>query len=178
MRIIQENVLAGVRLEFRPLLLNKFVVNITTKDSSYCFQYIENAYEKFDKTVSEALHTQTEKTMSPIDLENPPASMVTEAGSDVIKIGEIKTLEFKYVLQIIDGDKNPIVFSNRDVTKTRDSYRQSMGFSIQRAPVKKTGWVHVYPNMICSGTIFHIRQDAENSAPDEVIDVISIAWEE
>jgi hypothetical protein len=140
-----------------------------------CF---ENALRMFDVHVTIALNIQPEKTMSSIDLENPPAKMVTDTGATVLLVGKVSVIEFEYVLHIIDGDHKRIVFSNRDATETRDTYRQSLDITIKRVPAKKTGWIHIYPNMICSGTVHHTRQEAEKSASNGCIAILEITWEE
>jgi len=128
--------------------------------------------------------TQPEKVMSVIDLENPPAFMKTATGAKVILVGKVQLIEFEYVLQIFEGSESFIAFSNREATEFRNSYRERVCITIQKAPVKKTGWINLYDSKgdkshYPSAIIYSTRELAvEAVGRTPLIDTIQITWEE
>jgi hypothetical protein len=141
-----------------------------------CF---EKALRMFDVHVTIALHTQPEKTISSIDLENPPASMLTTSGRKVRLVGNTGEGDCPYVISVEDGKYPILLYSNRNGSVTVSTSKLDVTlFVLCAAPVTKTGWIHIYPNMICSGTVHHTRQEAEKSASNGCIAILEITWEE
>ena len=182
-RIIAENVLANVRLEAATCEDSVTRFRVLSRDVvMFRGVSIDKAFRMYDLHVDKALlHTQPEKVVSGIDLENPPAVLLTTSGRKVRLVGNTGEGDYPYIISLEDGKCPILLYSNRDgsVTVSTSSLKETV-FTLRTAPVKKTGWINIY-RYSKSGICIHDTKDEaiEHSVNmDHVKDTIQITWEE
>ena len=184
-RILAENVLAGIRLEYDSDSNKTFCIISTQTLSNHFCEDIKTALQVFDNKVDQALHTQPEKVMSVIDLENPPAVLLTTSGRKVRLVGNTGEGDYPYIISLEDGKCPILLYSNRDGSVTVSTSKLEVTvFTLRTVLVKKTGWINLYDSKgdkshYPSAIIYSTRELAvEAVGRTPLIDTIQITWEE
>jgi len=124
--------------------------------------------------------------MSGIDLENPPAVLMTTSGRKVRLVGNTGEGDCPYVISVEDGKCPILLYSNRDgsVTVSTSKLEVTM-FTLRTVPVTRTGWINLYDskggNSHCPSAIIYSTRELAVEASAErspLIDTIQITWEE
>ena len=182
-RIIAENVLANVRLEAATCEDSVTRFRVLSRDVvMFRGVSIDKAFRMYDLHVDKALlHTQPEKVVSGIDLENPPVEIETSNGLKATHLGKVRGLENPYIVLLTDGFKDHLVFSNRHGGELLSAINgENFKITLRKKPIKKIGWINIY-RYSKSGICIHDTKDEaiEHSVNmDHVKDTIQITWEE
>jgi len=180
-RIIAENVLAGIQLVYNSKANPSYSIVQVNSLLKFVRFDIKTAFETFDTEVNQALHTQPEKVMSGIDLENPPERLVTSTGKEAQLIGNTGEGTHPFVVQIKRKLYPTLVYSNRDGSSTvaTSTFEPSLT-TLHAAQVKKTGWINIYSSDRCSSNIYPTEKVAIVSANNaaSLVKTIEITWEQ
>jgi len=181
MRLIQENILANVQLEYYAFLNKKFAVH--TQFASCRFHSIDDALESFDLNVNSALHNQPEKVMPFVDLEEPHESIKTSTGNAAEVVGKVEISGSPYVVLVRNESSSLILLSNRDGSKLFCANNfTKYDFTLEKMPTQKTGWISIYKGSSSSAQvgmkIMSTRAECIKNSIDEPTDTIQITWEE
>jgi len=181
-RIIAQNVLANVRLEATTYEDSVTRFRVLSHDVvMFRGVNIDKAFRMYDLHVDKALHTQPEKVMSGVDLENPPETMKTTYGRSARLLGKMKSSNDRpYVIAIQHAEnKNYENIHYACVDGTIHGFSK-LNLIDAAQPVTKTGWINIY-KYSKSGICIHDTKDEaiEHSVNmDHVKDTIQITWEE
>jgi len=181
-RIIAENVLANVRLEATTCKDSVTRFRVLSRDVvMFRGVNIDKAFRMYDLHVDKALHTQPEKVMSGIDLENPPAVLLTTSGRKVRLVGNTDEGDCPYVISVEDGKYPILLYSNRNGSVTVSTSRLEVTvFTLCTVKANKTGWINIYSSDRCSSNVYPTEKVAIGSANNaaSLVKTVEITWEE
>lgn len=132
-----------------------------------------------DIPVQEFIESQMSHHLKPFDLEAAKAgkSVCTRDGRKArIICFDKKKKDFPIVALIEGSDGQEYVGS-----RTKDGRIAVKGESngdLMMLPEKKEGWVAVYPKGYLGDRAYQSKEDAINTATDDVVDITKITWEE
>ena len=187
MRLIQENILANVRLEAHAVsITGSEILNFRVIRRDYtvfrglCF---DKAFRMFDMHVNNALHTQPKEVMPSVDLEEPHESIKTSTGNAAEVVGKVEISGSPYVVLVRNSSSSLILLSNRDGSKLFCANNfTKYDFTLEKMPTQKTGWISIYKGSSSSAQvgmkIMSTRAECIKNSIDEPTDTIQITWEE
>lgn len=81
------------------------------------------------------------------------------------------------IVALIEGLDEQEYIGSRTKDGRIDVEKESID-DLMMLPEKKEGWVAVYPKGYLGDRAYQSKEDAINTATDDVVDIIKIAWEE
>ena len=187
MRIIEHDETTGIQLQFHPRPSTyPLRVHVPQRpgENIWCTN-ITDAFDCLDKEV--AKFTGALAAPEKLDLDHPPKGLQTQTGRAARVLGKCDTVYgATHVIAIRNGpqsnapDKETVYTTNRDGSIIWN-YDKRNGLRLITGPVKKEGWINIYPSKDWQGEtgfIYPDKDTAKNNARTEPVTTVKITWEE